>query len=122
MPDSIRRVTESAEIDLGELDWVITHQANVNIIKNSLTEVGIPMSKTYTTIEQYGNTAGASIPITLAEGHKKGLFQKGDKMVLVGFGGGLSLGAVYLEWGLEQPGAQRLLKRPAVRVGSRSRN
>jgi 3-oxoacyl-[acyl-carrier-protein] synthase-3 len=121
-PDSIRRVTESAEISVDELDWVITHQANVNIIKSSLAELGIPFSKTYTTIEQYANTAGASIPITLAEGHKKGLFQKGDKMVLVGFGGGLSLGAVYLEWGLEQPGAQRLLKRPAARVGSRSRN
>jgi 3-oxoacyl-[acyl-carrier-protein] synthase-3 len=121
-PDSIRRVTESAEVGLDELDWVITHQANVNIIKNSLNELGIPLSKTYTTIEQYANTAGASIPITLAEGHRKGLFQKGDKMVLVGFGGGLSLGAVYLEWGLEQSGAQRLLKRPGVRVGSRSRN
>ena len=121
-PDSIRRVTEAAEVSLDELDWVITHQANVNIIRNSLDELGIPWSKTYTTIEQYANTAGASIPITLAEGHRKGLFQKGDKMVLVGFGGGLSLGAVYLEWGLEQPGAQRLPKRAGVRKGSRSRN
>jgi len=120
-PDSIRRVMASAEVDVKELDWVITHQANVNIIHNSLNELGIPLTKTYTTIEQYANTAGASIPITLAEGHRKGLFQKGDKMVLVGFGGGLSLGAVYLEWGLEHSGAQRHLKRPAARL-SRSRN
>jgi 3-oxoacyl-[acyl-carrier-protein] synthase-3 len=121
-PESIRKVVGDAGLEVSELDWVITHQANINIIKSSLLELGIPFSKTYTTIEQYANTAGASIPITLAEAHKKGLFKKGDKIVLVGFGGGLSLGAVYLEWGLEHPGAQRLLKRQTVRLGSHQRN
>ena len=121
-PASIRRVVADAGLKVSDIDWVITHQANINIIKSSLDELGIPMSKTYTTIEQYANTAGASIPITLAEAHKKGLFKRGDKIVLVGFGGGLSLGAVYLEWGLEHPGAQRLLKRQSVRLGSHQRN
>lgn len=121
-PESIRRVVTDAGIQLEDLDWVITHQANINIIQKSLGDLGIPMSKTYTTIEQYANTAGASIPITLAEANKKGLFRKGDKIVLVGFGGGLSLGAVYLEWGLEHPGSQRLLKRQTVRLGSHQRN
>jgi 3-oxoacyl-[acyl-carrier-protein] synthase-3 len=121
-PESIRRVVSDAGLQIDEVDWVITHQANINIIKSSLADLGIPMTKTYTTIEHYANTAGASIPITLAEAHKKGLFKKGDKIVLVGFGGGLSLGAVYLEWGLEHPGAQRVFKRSAVRLGSHQRN
>ncbi len=121
-PESIRRVVGDAGLKVSDIDWVITHQANINIIRASLDELGIPMTKTYTTIEQYANTAGASIPITLAEAHKKGLFKKGDKIVLVGFGGGLSLGAIYLEWGLEHPGSQRLLKRQSVKLGSHQRN
>jgi len=121
-PASIRQVVSDAGLKVSDVDWVITHQANINIIKASLEELGIPFSKTYTTIEKYANTAGASIPITLAEAHKKGLFKKGDKIVLVGFGGGLSLGAMYLEWGIEHPGSQRLLKRQSVRLTSHQRN
>jgi len=121
-PMSIRKVIADAGLKLSDIDMVITHQANINIIRSSLEELGIPMEKTYTTIEKYANTAGASIPITLAEAHQKGLLKKGDKVVLVGFGGGLSLGAVYLEWGLDHPGSKRLLKRQRAKLDNHSLN
>ncbi|MGL5057393.1 MAG: 3-oxoacyl-[acyl-carrier-protein] synthase III C-terminal domain-containing protein, partial [Fusobacteriaceae bacterium] len=81
------------------LDWVISHQANINIIKQSMLKLNLPMEKTYTTIEKYGNTSGASVIVTLAEANKKGLLKSGDKIGLIAFGGGLSCGAVYLIWG-----------------------
>lgn len=98
MPFAVRKVVEDAGYTLDQVDWVFPHQANINIIKKSLDDLGIPMEKTYTTIAQYANTSGASVIITLAEAAKKGLLKKGDKIVLVGFGGGLSYGAMLLEW------------------------
>lgn len=97
-PESIQTVLEEAGLTVRDLDWVISHQANINIIKTSMSKLDLPMEKTYSTIEKYGNTSGASIPITLSEAHKKGLFKKGDLIALVGFGGGLSWGALLLRW------------------------
>ena len=56
------------------------------------------MSKTFTNIEKYANTSGASIFIALAEANEKGLLKKGSNVCLVAFGGGLSYGAIYLIW------------------------
>lgn len=97
-PASIRKVAEHSGIGIEDIDMVISHQANINIIKTSMANLGIPMEKTYTTIEKYGNTSGASVPITLVEAYKKNLIKKGDTVALVGFGGGLSWGAVLLNW------------------------
>lgn len=97
-PESVNQVCSTAGLSVKDLDWVITHQANINIIKNSMETLGLSMDKTYTTIAKYGNTSGASIPITLAEANSKGLLKKGDNIALVGFGGGLSQGAVLLKW------------------------
>ena len=98
MPLAVRKVVTDAGYTLDQVDWVFPHQANINIIKKNLEDLGIPMEKTYTTIARYANTSGASVIITLAEAAKKGLLKKGDKIVLVGFGGGLSYGAMLLEW------------------------
>ncbi len=99
-PESVRAVCDTAGLPVSELNWVISHQANINIINNSMDALGLSRDKTYTTIAKYGNTSGASIPITLAEAHKKGIFKKGDNIALVGFGGGLSQGAVLLKWAI----------------------
>lgn len=101
MPSSVRKVLHEANLTTDDVDWIFPHQANINIIKNSLKELNIPFEKTYTTIEKYANTSGASVIITLAEADKKGLLKQGDKIVLVGFGGGLSYGAMLLEWSKE---------------------
>ena len=97
-PQSVKIVLDKSGLKVDDLDWVISHQANINIIRTSLKKLGLPLDKTYTTLEKYGNTSGASIPITLAEAHRKGLFKKGDLIALVGFGGGLSWGSSLFRW------------------------
>ena len=101
MPLAVRKVVSDAGLTMDDIDWVFPHQANINIIKKSFEDLGVPMEKTYTTIAKYANTSGASVIITLAEAAGKGLLSKGDKIVLVGFGGGLSYGAMLLEWSKE---------------------
>jgi 3-oxoacyl-[acyl-carrier-protein] synthase III len=98
MPFSIREVVKKAGLTINDIDWIISHQANINIIKNCLDELGLPMTKTHTTIKNYANTSGASVIITIADAVEKNLFKKEDIIVLVGFGGGLSYGAILLEW------------------------
>ncbi|HHX60640.1 MAG TPA: ketoacyl-ACP synthase III [Epulopiscium sp.] len=99
-PQAVTKVVEEAGEEVENLDLVITHQANINIIKKSMEKLGLPMSKTYTNIEHYGNTSGASVAIALAEAHQKGILKKNDKLALVGFGGGLAYGAIYMNWAL----------------------
>lgn len=100
-PNGIKKVLDKSNEKPENLNWIISHQANINIIKQSMLKLNLSMEKTYTTIEKYGNTSGASVIITLAEANKKGLLKSGDKIGLISFGGGLSCGAVYLVWGNE---------------------
>lgn len=97
-PELIKKVISENNMEIEDIDWIISHQANYNIIKTSLETLNIPMEKTYTNIQYYGNTAAASIPIALAEANQKGLLKSGQNIILVGFGGGLSYGAIYLKW------------------------
>lgn len=100
-PDAVRRVVASAGDRMEDVSLVISHQANINIIRHALEELGLAMDKTFTNLDRYGNTSGASIPIALAEARENRRLAKGDNLVLVGFGGGLSYGAVYLKWSVD---------------------
>lgn len=97
-PLSVRNVVEKVGYLISDLKYVISHQANINIIRNSLEALGLDMKNTHTTIEKYANTSGASIPITLADANNKGLLKSGDLICFVGFGGGLSYGASLFKW------------------------
>lgn len=97
-PRLIEQILWENQLEIDDIDWVISHQANINIIRRGLEAVDIPFEKTYTNIQHYGNTAAASIPIALAEANEKGLLKPGQNIILIGFGGGLSYGAVYLKW------------------------
>jgi 3-oxoacyl-[acyl-carrier-protein] synthase III len=81
-----------------DIDLLITHQANLRMIEEILKDLGMPLEKTVTTVETLGNTAAASIPITLQKAFVEGRLRPGSRVVLVGFGGGLSWGAALLEW------------------------
>jgi 3-oxoacyl-[acyl-carrier-protein] synthase-3 len=98
LPFATNEVLKKQNKSVSNLDFIIFHQANINIIKHGMSSLDLPMSKTHTTIEQYGNTSGASIPITLSEAYHAGKIKKGDLIALVGFGGGLSYGATLLKW------------------------
>lgn len=97
-PESVRSVTEEAGYQIKDLDLVIPHQANINIIKNSMNSLGLDMSKTHTTIEKYGNTSGASVLITLCDALEKGKVKENDNVALVSFGAGLAWAAMFMKW------------------------
>lgn len=98
MCHDVEKVLADAGVDKSEVAWVVPHQANLRIIDFAAKRLGMPQEKFYTNIEHYGNTSSASIPIALDEMNRKGLLKKGDKVVLTGFGGGLSSAACLVEW------------------------
>lgn len=98
VPQSINQVLNQASLAIDDIDFVVCHQANKRIIANVCKKFGSDMNKFYVNIDQFGNTSAASIPLALGEMDEKGLLKKGMKLILVGFGGGLTWGAVLLEW------------------------
>jgi 3-oxoacyl-[acyl-carrier-protein] synthase-3 len=77
---------------------VVPHQANLRIINALAERLGLGQEKVFTTIQKYGNTSSASIPIALDEARKAGRLAPLDKLLMVTFGAGLTWGASLLEW------------------------
>lgn len=98
IPYCINKVLEQSEYNLDDIDYIVPHQANEKIIDLAVKKLGADKSKFYVNLDKYGNTSGASIPIALDEMNKKGLLKKGQKIIIVGFGGGLTFGAQLIEW------------------------
>ena len=97
IPQCVKALTEKAGITPDDLDWVVCHQANVRILDASIRRLGMPAEKFYRNLDRYANTSAASIPLALDEMRENGLLKPGQKMVLVGFGGGLTWAGVYME-------------------------
>jgi 3-oxoacyl-[acyl-carrier-protein] synthase-3 len=83
-----------------DIGLLVPHQANIRIIKAMAKNLRISMEKVYTNIHRYGNTSSASIPIALDEANREGLLRKGDYVLLVSFGAGLTWGASILRWSI----------------------
>ena len=98
MPNAVFAACEKAKIDVSDIDLVIPHQANVRIIKAATKTLGLSEDKVFVNIENYGNTSSATIPIALHEAITQGRLKRGDKVCLVGFGAGLTYGAVIFEY------------------------
>ena len=98
VPEVIREVLAEADMAVEEIDAFILHQANSRIIDGVAKRLKAPKEKFPRNIEAYGNTCAASIPILLDEWNRSGRAQKGQRIVLSGFGAGLIWGAAYLEW------------------------
>ena len=97
-PQAVHAALERVGKTLDEVDFVIPHQANINIIKTGMENLGLPMSKTFTNLHKYGNTAGASVPIAMREAMDEGLIKEGDLVVTAAFGGGLAWGANVIQF------------------------
>ena len=97
-PQAVRGVLDRIGRDLSEVDLIIPHQANLRIVEAGMENLGLPMEKTFTNLERYGNTAGASVPIALREAVDRGVLSKGDLVVTAAFGGGLAWGANAFVW------------------------
>ena len=98
MPSATEKVLKDAGIKLEDLKYIIPHQANIRIIDSATKRLGIDPEKVYTTIRKYGNISSASIPVALADAYQEKCLMKGDYLVFVGFGGGLTWGATLLKW------------------------
>jgi 3-oxoacyl-[acyl-carrier-protein] synthase-3 len=82
---------------------VIPHQANIRIIDASIRRLGLPPERFFVNLDRYGNTSAASIPIALCEAVAQGRVHPGNRLVLVGFGAGLTWAAAAVEWGVPVP-------------------
>ena len=98
MPKVVREACGKAGIEPKELDMVLPHQANLRILETAAKRLGLPMEKVCVTIDRYGNNSSASLLICLDETVRDGRVSAGDKVCLVGFGAGLTYGAVTLEY------------------------
>lgn len=94
----VQVVMEEEDLSKDEIDYVVCHQANQRIISYVQKKLDFPEEKFYSNIEHYGNTSSASIPLVLDEMMNKGLLKRGMKIILVGFGAGLTWGAALIEW------------------------
>lgn len=99
MADSSVNVIEKAGLSKEDVDFLIPHQANIRIMEASRQRLDLPEDKMSRTIKKYGNTSSASIPIALAEEIESGKIKEDDVIVMVGFGGGLTWGAIAIRWG-----------------------
>lgn len=99
MADSSVHVIEQAGLTKDDVDFLIPHQANIRIMEASRQRLDLPEEKMAKTIKKYGNTSSASIPIAMAEELEAGKIKDDDVVVMVGFGGGLTWGAICMRWG-----------------------
>lgn len=98
VPEVIGELLQKADLTEKDIDLFVLHQANLRIIESVAKRMKTDITKFPVNIEEYGNTSSASIPILLDELNKTGCLQKGQKIVLCGFGAGLTWGATLIEW------------------------
>ena len=98
MVDSASKALEAAEVAPDDIALMVPHQANIRIIDAACQRLGIPIERTATNIDRYGNTSAASIPLALAEALEEGRVADGDLVLLVGFGAGMTAASAVLRW------------------------
>ena len=97
-PKTIKRSLEKANLSLEQVDFFIFHQANLRLIEFLMNKMKMPMSKTFTNVEKYGNTADASQAIALCDAVMNGQVKKDDIVVITGVGAGFTFGSTVLRW------------------------
>ncbi|NSL51473.1 beta-ketoacyl-ACP synthase III [Calidifontibacillus erzurumensis] len=99
MGESAINVIEKAGLTKEDVDFLVPHQANIRIMEAARQRLELPEEKMSKTVAKYGNTSSSSIPIALVEELENGKIKDDDIIVMVGFGGGLTWGAIALKWG-----------------------
>lgn len=115
MSSATEEVVRKAGLSIDDIDMIVPHQANRRIIEAAARNLKLPMERFMVNIECYGNTSTASIPIAMVEAVEQGRIKPNDRIVLVGFGGGLTWGAALIDWEVT-PSAGSYL-RDAMREG-----
>lgn len=98
LPTAATKAAEKIGLDINDIDVFVPHQANVRIIETAAKNLRVSMDKFVLTLNKYGNTSSASIPMAFDDAVKSGRIKRGDKVCFVGFGAGLTLGSVIFEY------------------------
>jgi 3-oxoacyl-[acyl-carrier-protein] synthase-3 len=98
IPAAIDRILDRAAMSLDEIDWFIPHSANMRMIEALNKRINFPMERTLTSMVEYGNTSAVSIPLALIPAVRNGTIKSGDRILMVGFGGGLVSAGAVLTW------------------------
>jgi 3-oxoacyl-[acyl-carrier-protein] synthase-3 len=98
MGQAAQEALDLAGLTTQDVQWIIPHQANLRIIETAARYLKMPLDRFVINVDRYGNTSTASIPIATVEAIESGKIKNGDKIVLVGFGAGLTWGALAAEW------------------------
>lgn len=98
MADAAREATSPLGLTADDISLVIPHQANLRILNAVAKRMGLSQDKIYLNISKYGNMSAASSAVALVEARQEGRIKKGDKILLDAFGGGLTWGAMVIEW------------------------
>lgn len=98
VPECVDSLLRDAGTDIDEVKYLVLHQANYRICESIARRLKISMDKIPMNIDRYGNTSGATIPILLDELNRQGKLCRGDKVVLAGFGAGLTWGSMLVQW------------------------
>ncbi|HEX2130715.1 MAG TPA: beta-ketoacyl-ACP synthase 3 [Actinophytocola sp.] len=98
VPPFVDKLLANAGVSAADIDHVVPHQANGVLLDELVRRCGLTGAHTHRTVERYGNVGSASVPVTLDEANRSGHLTDGDLVLLVGFGGGISLGACLMRW------------------------
>ena len=98
MASATQEALDVAGLKLEDVQWIVPHQANIRIIQAAARGLKLPMERFVVNLENYGNTSTASIPIAMVEAVEKGQIKAGGRLVMVGFGAGLTWGALVAQW------------------------
>jgi len=111
MTQATLEVVQKANLTLQDVQIIIPHQANQRIIETAAKNLNFPPEKIISNIHRYGNTSTASVPIATCEAIQEGRLKAGDTVVFVGFGAGLTWGAVLARWSGPLPVKKRVYPR-----------
>lgn len=98
VPQVAKQLLEKAGMDKAQVDWYVPHQANHRIVESVAKRLKMPLSRFYENMDRYGNTSAGSIPIALDEMAEQGLLKKGQWVMCLGFGAGLTWGGALFQW------------------------
>ena len=99
MSSAVNEVLKSSGRKPEDINWVVPHQANIRIIESVAHALDFPMERVMVTIQRYGNTTAATIPLCLRDYEQQ--LKRGDELILTAFGGGFTWGAIHLVWGYD---------------------
>lgn len=98
MGETSLKALEKAGLTQDDVNYLIPHQANIRIVDAAVKRLKLATEKVYVNLDKYGNMSGASVPVALDEAVRKGRINKGDNVILVGFGAGLTWGSCVIRW------------------------